>query len=192
MTTEISELLDAAARRAVPVVRGVAEDRFGEPTPCAEYAVRDLLNHLFHVVINFQALAAKKDADFTTTPDYLDGDWRTRFTDEAARLVGAWAAPGADEGVTGTMNLPARTVGSMVLLDLTVHAWDLARATGQEFTPDEGSVRALGALVDEMGPTARRMKVFGDPIDVPEGASSFEALLAATGRDPHWSPTVRA
>ncbi|HEV7932882.1 MAG TPA: TIGR03086 family metal-binding protein [Actinomadura sp.] len=191
MTTKISELLDAAAREAAPVVRGVGDDQLGERTPCADYTVRDLLNHLFHVVINFQALAARKDADFTTTPDYLSGDWRGRFADETARLVEAWAVPGADEGVSGAMNLPARTVGSLALVDLTVHAWDLARATGQDFTADAASVQALGALMDEMGPTARQMKVFGEPFPVPDEASAIDTLLAATGRDPRWSPAHR-
>jgi uncharacterized protein (TIGR03086 family) len=191
MTAKISEMLDAAAREAVPVVRGMGEDQLGKRTPCAEYTVRDLLNHLFHVVIGFQALAAKKDADFTTTPDYFSGDWRGRFADETVRLVEAWAAPGADEGVSGSMNFPARTVGNMVLLDLTVHAWDLARATGQDFTADAASVRALSALIEEMGPTPREMKVFGEPFPVPEGASAFDTLLAATGRDPQWSPAHR-
>ncbi|MEU6083942.1 TIGR03086 family metal-binding protein [Streptomyces sp. NPDC047108] len=191
MTTLISERLDAAARQAVPVVRGVDDGRLGDPTPCAEYTVRDLLNHLFHVVIGFQAIAAREDADFTTTPDYLDGDWRSRFADETARLVTAWGAPGADEGVAGSMNLPARTLGSMALLDLTVHGWDLARATDQEFTPDTESIRTLGTLIEEMGPTARTMKVFGEPVAVREGAEPIEVLLAATGRDPGWSPAVR-
>ncbi|MGP3985085.1 TIGR03086 family metal-binding protein [Streptomyces sp. KR80] len=191
MTTKISELLDAAAARAVPVVRGVRDAQLKDPTPCAEYTVHDLLNHLTHVVIGFQSLAAKKEADFTTTPDYLSGDWRGRFADEAARLAEAWAAPGADEGMTGTRNLPARTVGRMVLLDLTVHAWDLARATGQDFTPDAASMGAVGAFLDDMAPTARRMKVFGEPFPVPEGASAFEALLAATGRDPRWGTAGR-
>ncbi|MEC4017597.1 TIGR03086 family metal-binding protein [Streptomyces sp. H27-D2] len=188
MTTKISELLDAAARGAVPVVRGVRDDRLGEPTPCAEYAVRDLLNHLFHVVIGFQSLAAKQSADFTTTPDYLSGDWRARFEEETTRLVAAWAAPGADEGVSGGMNLPAETVGSMALLDLTVHPWDLARATGQDFAPDLASLRSLEALVERMGPTAREMKVFGEPFPLAVGASDFAALLAAVGRDPQWAP----
>jgi uncharacterized protein (TIGR03086 family) len=191
MTAKISELLDAAAREAVPVARGVGDDQLGERTPCADYTVRDLLNHLLHVVINFQALAAEKVADFTTTPDYLSGDWRSRFADETVRLVDAWTLPGADEGVSGTMNLPARTMGSMVLLDLTVHAWDLARATGQDFTADAASVQALGALMEEMGPTARQMKVFGEPFPVPDRASTFDTLLAATGRDPRWSRARR-
>ncbi|WP_348772298.1 hypothetical protein [Streptomyces sp. SS52] len=60
-----------------------------------------------------------------------DTDWRAAFAREADALVAAWAAPGAEEGTTGQMEMPARTVAHMALLDLTVHAWDLAVATVQ-------------------------------------------------------------
>lgn len=142
------------------------------------------------MVVAFQALAAKKDADFGSTPDRLGeygARWPDRFADETARLVDAWAAPGAEDGLTGAMNLPARTVGAMVLLDLTVHAWDVARATGQPYAPAAGCVSELRALVDRMGPTARTMNVFAAPLPVPPGAGDLEVLLAETGRDPLWT-----
>ncbi|MEU8997017.1 TIGR03086 family metal-binding protein [Streptomyces caniferus] len=186
----ISALLDAAADAALPVLRGVRDDQMGLPTPCAEYDVRALLNHLFHVVVAFQTLAAKKDADFSTTPDRLGeygARWPDRFAQETARLVEAWAAPGAEDGLTGGMNLPARTVGAMVLLDLTVHAWDVARATGLPYTPAPGCVAELRTLVAQMAPTARKMNVFADPLPLAPGASGLDALLAETGRDPQWT-----
>jgi uncharacterized protein (TIGR03086 family) len=185
--TGLPELLDGAARRAHPVVRGVEESTLGAPTPCDEYDVRDLLNHLFHVVVSFQALAAKGTADFTTTPDYLGGDdWRSRFEEETARLVEAWSVPDALEGVSQGMGLPQRTVGEMVLGDLTVHCWDLARATGQDFAPYEPCVPVLNEGLSALAPTARKMKVFGEPFPVGDGATPFEQVLAVTGRDPGW------
>jgi len=180
----ISSLLDGARKQAEPVIRNIADDQLGAPTPCAEYTVKDLVNHLLHVVIEFQELAAKRDADFSTTPDRVGGDWREEFADEAEKLVAAWAAPGAEEGTSGQMGLPATTVGQMALLDLTIHAWDLAHATGQDFTPDPDAVTELFGLVDQMGPTARQMGVFGGEKQVPENATAFQKLLAVTGRDP--------
>ncbi|MCX4818569.1 TIGR03086 family metal-binding protein [Streptomyces sp. NBC_01142] len=189
MTNTISELLDAAAARAVPVVRGITDERLDDPTPCAEYDVRGLANHLLQVVINFQAMAAKKDADFSAEPDYLsEGDWRGRFADETDVLVKAWAAPGAEEGTTGSMGMAARTLGEMVLGDLTVHAWDLARATGQEFTPDPVVVGEVTESFAALAPMARKMGAFGEAVTLPdeETASEFDRLLAMTGRNPHW------
>ncbi|MFE5485128.1 TIGR03086 family metal-binding protein [Streptomyces sp. NPDC056527] len=191
-TQPISELLGTAATQAAPVVRGITDDSFAAPTPCSEYDVRALLNHLFQVVVNFQALAAKQPADFSTTPDCLsEPDWRARFETETAKLVAAWAAPGAEEGTSAGMGLPSRTVGSMALLDLTVHVWDLAQATGRSFEPDPAVVENLWELVERMAPTARKMNVFGEAVEPPEGASSFELLLAATGRNPRdWAPAA--
>ncbi|QES43130.1 TIGR03086 family protein [Streptomyces venezuelae] len=199
----ISELLALAVERAAPVVRALPGDagRLGAPTPCADYDVRALVNHLFHVVVQFQELAAKRASDFSETPDYLaehGADWRERLLGEAERLVVAWGEPGADEGTTGAMDMPAETVGCMVLLDLTVHAWDLARATGQEYAQGdpEGDpvVTRLTAAVEAMAPMARKMGVFGEAVPVDEArASAFERLLASTGRDPYWMPgRVRA
>ncbi|WP_031013705.1 TIGR03086 family metal-binding protein [Streptomyces sp. NRRL F-5727] len=182
-------LLRAAAERAVPLVAATDDSALGASTPCAEYDVRDLLNHLFAVVVQFQALAAKREADFSATPDRLaEPDWRERFAVETGRLVEAWAAPGAEEGTSGAMGLPARTVGSMALLDLTVHAWDLAQATGREFEPDPRVVAGLVDEVEGMAPMARKMNVFGDAVELPAGASLFERLLATTGREPRVRP----
>ncbi|MFI2783499.1 TIGR03086 family metal-binding protein [Streptomyces sp. ALB3] len=180
----ISELLDGAAARAVPVVRGIRDDQLADGTPCSEYDVRALLNHLFLVIENFRALAVRGATDFSRTEDVVTGDWRGRFEDETALLVKAWAEPGAEEGTAGAMGMPARTVGLMVLGDLTVHAWDLARATGQEFEPDPAVVDELEPGLAAMAPQAREMKVFGEPFPVSPGATAFERVLAVTGRDP--------
>ncbi|MFC9246020.1 TIGR03086 family metal-binding protein [Streptomyces sp. NPDC057136] len=188
---KISELLAAARAQALPVVAGIDDERLGDPTPCSEYDVRGLVNHLFQVIVNFQALAAREPTDFGVTPDVVTGDWRGRFAEETARLVKAWDAPGVEDGVTGRMGMPARTVGLMALGDLTVHAWDLARATGQDFEPDEAVVDEVGPGLAALAPKAREGKVFGEPFPVPAGASAFEQALAVTGRDPGWrSPQV--
>ncbi|MFC8292832.1 TIGR03086 family metal-binding protein [Streptomyces sp. NPDC057242] len=181
----IGDLLRTAADDAVPVVGGIADASLGAPTPCAEYDVRALIDHLFSVVVNFQVLAAKGTPDFSGTPGPVaDPGWRELFAAETGKLVEAWSAPGAEEGTTGAMGLPARTVGCMVLLDLTVHAWDLARATGRAFEPDPSVVAGLAGEVEGMAPTARRMGVFGDAVELPGDATAFERLLATTGRDP--------
>ncbi|MFI7410898.1 TIGR03086 family metal-binding protein [Streptomyces sp. NPDC049627] len=188
-TYGIGELLGMARERAVPVVRGVPDEALAAPTPCVEYDVKALVNHLFQVIVQFQKLAVKEASDFGETPDRVaeGSEWRERLVAEADRLVAAWSAPGAEDGRTGGMNMPARLVGSMALLDLTVHVWDLARATGQDYPgADEAVVAELAGAVDELAPTARKMGVFGDAVPVAEGASAFERLLAQTGRDPHW------
>lgn len=186
MDDKISTLLETAADDALPVLRGVRDDQLTLATPCAEYDVQGLLDHLFQVIINFQVLAAKGESDFGATVEPLGDDRRERLNTEIAKLIKAWGAPGAEDGVTGGMKMPARTVGAMALGDLTVHSWDLARATGQPYEPDAAVVRMLNEEFAALAPTARSMNVFGEAFPVGEGAGPFEVLLAVTGRDPGW------
>ncbi|MFJ9179116.1 TIGR03086 family metal-binding protein [Streptomyces sp. NPDC102360] len=179
-------LLAAAVSRAVPVVAGIEDKVLDARTPCADYDVKTLANHLLHVVVEFQKLAVKQDSDFSSPPDYVArAGWRERFAREAEALVEAWSTPGALEGTTGAMNMPARTVGGMALLDLTAHAWDLARATGQSYEADPAVVAELTEVVERLAPTGREMGVFGAAVPVGADADPFARLLAATGRDPY-------
>ncbi|MGC4895522.1 TIGR03086 family metal-binding protein [Micromonospora sp. DT31] len=187
MTTKTSELLAVTAPRTAAVVRGIADDQLGLPTPCADYTVRDLLNHLFDVVVNFQALARREEVDWTRKADRLVGDWRARFATEAARLTEAWSDPAALEGISPGMGLPQETLGWMALIDLTVHGWDLARTTGQELTVDPAVVAAGHEFMDRMGDTGQKMGAFGPPVATDAHPDTVEALLGRTGRDPAWA-----
>ncbi|MEU8126168.1 TIGR03086 family metal-binding protein [Micromonospora sp. NPDC049049] len=195
MSTQTSELLAAAAPRTVDVVRGVSDDQLDLPTPCSDYLVRDLLNHLFQVVVNFQDLAEKRQVEWAEKPDHLGDGWRDRFEAETGRLVAAWSDPSTLEGVSPGMGMPQSVIGGMALLDLTVHGWDLAVATGQPYQPAPEAVAELHALVERLGPTARKMGVFADPPATPtpdpppDLAPNLAHLLTQTGRTPTWPQT---
>ncbi len=191
MATQTSDLLAAAAPRTVAVVRGIADDQLGLPTPCSEYTVRDLMNHLFEVVVNFQRLAAKRPAEWADKPDFLGDGWRDRFETETHRLTDAWADPSSLEGVSSGMGLPQATLGDMVLLDLTVHGWDLAVATGQPYQPAPEAMGVLHGLVDQLGPNARKMGVFAEAVPARADLPDLDRLLAGTGRDPAWAAGTR-
>ena len=79
----------------------------------------------------------------------------------------------------------------MVLLDLTVHGWDLAVATDQPYQPAPEATAELHGLVEQLGPTARKMGVFADPVPVPGTTPlpDLASLLAHTGRNPSWPST---
>ncbi|RAO03725.1 hypothetical protein GAR05_00706 [Micromonospora saelicesensis] len=195
MSTQTSELLAAAAPRTVDVVRGISDDQLDLPTPCEDYLVRDLLNHLFQVVVNFQDLAEKRQVEWAEKPDHLGDGWRDRFEVETGRLIAAWSDPSSVEGMSPRMPMPQSVIGGMALLDLTVHGWDLAVATGQPYHPAPEVVAELHALVEQLGPTARKMGVFADPLPAPTPAPTPDLapdlahLLTQTGRTPTWPQT---
>ncbi|WBB93835.1 TIGR03086 family metal-binding protein [Verrucosispora sp. WMMC514] len=188
MATHTSDLLAAAAPGTVAVLRQITDDQLDLPTPCRDYRVRDLINHLYEVVVNFQTLARRSPVTWADKPDYLTEGWRDRFAAETRRLVEAWSDPASEQGVSPGMGMPQQVVGAMALLDLTVHGWDLAVATGQPYGAAAEVLPALHELAGQLGPTARQMGVFAEAVPVEAGPPDLPRLLGMTGRDPAWSP----
>ncbi|MEV0152871.1 TIGR03086 family metal-binding protein [Micromonospora sp. NPDC050686] len=187
MSTKTSELLTEIAPRTVTVVRGVTDDQLDLSTPCPEYTVRDLLNHLYDVAVNFQSMARREAPDWSRKEDHLTEGWRDRFAVEVDRAIEAWSDPAALEGDSPGMGLPQATVGDMLLVDLTVHGWDLARATGQRMDAPADVVATGHAFMDRMGEMGQRMGAFGAPVPTDAGATDLDRLLGRSGRDPAWT-----
>jgi uncharacterized protein (TIGR03086 family) len=80
-------------------------------------------------------------------------------------------------------------VGGLVLGELVVHGWDLARATGQSVSWPEEVVTRAYAAAQQTAEQGRAMSVYGPAVPVPAQASTMDRLLGLTGRDPQW--TVR-
>jgi uncharacterized protein (TIGR03086 family) len=191
---ELHEKMATAAAAVVAVARNVRPDQLDKPTPCPDWDVRALVNHLVFWSAFRSELAARKqtapaDDPLTERTDFTRGDWAETFASQLDKAVAAWSEPGATEGDTGLAggSMPARLIGSMMIGELVVHGWDLARATGQEIDADPAVVAAVLDMAAEMGPMGRKMGAFGDEVSVPESAPPLDRLLGASGRDPSWS-----
>jgi uncharacterized protein (TIGR03086 family) len=176
------ELIALAAPPTLTVLRGIRPDQLTAPTPCAEYDVRQLIDHLVH----WGPLLARasRHSDGVAQPG---GDPLER---QLELLVTAWSVPEAWQGTTsmgGPQELPARMIGAMATGEIVVHGWDLARATGQRVSWDE---TLLQFLYDEVAKTAelgREMQAYGAEVPVPATAPVLDRMLGLTGRDPHWT-----
>ncbi|GIF42503.1 TIGR03086 family metal-binding protein [Actinoplanes xinjiangensis] len=188
MSTEISDLLERAVPPVTGLVAGVRDEQLPQATPCAAFQVRDLLNHLFQVTRNFRLLAGREQVDWSVTPDAVTGDWRQTFAGDARTMIAAWSDPQVLDGVSPGMGLPQRTLGLMMVVDMVVHGWDLAQATGQPYQVDEALLAAAAEFLDTMGDMGRTMGAFGPEITVAAGTGRLGRLLARTGRDPLWRP----
>lgn len=175
---------DRATAVATAVVDGISDERFGLPTPCSEWTVRGVLNHL--VVGNLIVLAilagrSHPDRD----ADHLGHRPKVTFATSNAQTRAALGAPGVLERtlVTPIGEAPCGVVVVMRACELLVHAWDLATATGQSTDLDpELADHLLAGVTTRLGDRPRRLTPFADPQPVPDDASAADRLAAYLGR----------
>jgi uncharacterized protein (TIGR03086 family) len=196
--------LDPAAREVARLLDGVTEDQLAGPTPCPDYPVAALLDHLMGLSLAFTWAACKTTATEggsgesgpgLATAEHLDPEWRTLLPRRLGELAEAWRDPTAWEGITeaGGVRMPAELMGAVALDELVLHGWDLARATRQPFTCDPASTTAVLAFTSASAQpeqAAGREGLFGPVSDVPEDAPAFDRALGFAGRDPAWTPTL--
>lgn len=179
--------LAAANAAFATVLAGIRPDQLDSPTPCAEFDVRALGAHVLRYGPALEG-AATKGATDPAQPG--DGPWADEVRAQVERCTRAWADPAAWEGVTtmgGPDPLPAPLIGNMVLCEYVVHAWDLARATGQEVELDADLVAAVHAELVRTAPMGRERGAFGPEAPVPHDAPLLDRLLGLAGRDPRWA-----
>ncbi|MCX4820255.1 TIGR03086 family metal-binding protein [Streptomyces sp. NBC_01142] len=187
--------LHPAASAVAQLIDGIGDERLADPTPCPEYAVRELLGHLVGLATAFRD-AARKDLGPTTDTDpgvalpVLGNDWRTVLPQRLDELAEAWRDPGAWEGDTqaGGITFPAAIAGRVALNELVIHGWDLARATGQEYAPGDASLQVSYELLKPSGDDPGQGGMFGPVVAVPENADLLDRVVGLSGRRPGWRP----
>lgn len=187
--------LEPAARQIASLLDGIDELQLDGPTPCPDYAVRELLAHLVGLTTAFRD-AARKDFGPTTdtAPDasvpVLGDDWREALPPLLEELVTAWREPAARQGMTraGSVDLPGEVALLVALDELVIHGWDLARSTGQKYEGDEASLRASLAMLTPSDDSPRPESIFGPPVPVPADAPLVDRAIAMSGRRPDWEP----
>ncbi len=189
------------ARRMALVAGNITDEQLPDPTPCEGVSVGDLLHHVLGLSVAFRD-AARKDLGPTTRIDpgssrpsaaLLPADWRTRLPRLLDELAAAWRDPAAWEGATraGGVALPAVVAGRVALNELVLHGWDLARATGQEYTCDEATLRTSIDFLSQATDEADRAGAFGPVVEVPPDAPLLDRAVGLGGRSPSWAPDRR-
>lgn len=184
-------LLADAATAAASTVRGVSPDQLAAPTPCQQWQVRPLVNHLLQVATAL-TLAGRGEAvpDDVWERDMMSDDWAGRLNEQARQAIEAWSEPSAWEGTVSmsSAEMPASMVATMLASDLVIHSWDLARATGQEVACLDDTAEMARVFVEQMGEQGRGMGIFAEPVPVPQGAPALDRAVGLSGRDPAWKP----
>jgi uncharacterized protein (TIGR03086 family) len=190
--------LEPATRRMADLIRGVPDELLGGPTPCAAYTLGDLIDHVGGTAVAFTGAARKATGELASRPpsgdaSRLGGGWRTRVPDDLAALAEAWRDPAAWTGTTraGGVDMPGEFAGLVVLCELVIHGWDVARASGQPFDGHPDVLEPLHDLLAgwaSRGQEALRDEIFEPVVDVPADAPLLDRLVGLSGRDPAWRP----
>jgi uncharacterized protein (TIGR03086 family) len=185
--------LDPPVRQLRALLLGIDDDDLTAPTPCTEWSVAALLDHIMDFTRAFTQAAQKlSDAPGTSTPaprpsaEHLPPHWRSRLPVQLEELATAWKQPDAWTGSAraGGATMPATATGVAAVHELTMHGWDLARATGQDFAADP---RILEQIIEFLshGPGA-----VGPVVEIEDEVSLLDQALALSGRDPAWRSVV--
>ncbi|MBO0681144.1 TIGR03086 family protein [Mycolicibacterium sp. S2-37] len=161
------------------VVQGIAESDMDKRTPCSEYDIAALTDHLLKSIT---LLGGAAGADL---PERDSSDSVERQIILAARpTLDAWHRRGMDGSVAiGEREMPAKALVGILSLEFLVHGWDYAAAMGVEMpAPDSLSEYVLHLAEDIVTPEGRVVAGFDDPVDIADDAPPLHRLLAFTGR----------
>ncbi|MCW2786446.1 MAG: hypothetical protein JWP74_2963 [Marmoricola sp.] len=174
---DLLDLYGRASSWTLEKATGAATD-LDASTPCEEWDVRTLMNHMLQTQQYFVGAARGEDASppGPNPPDVLGGDPAAAFRDAREETLEVFGADGVVEKTGPSLGIAAS--------DQLLHGWDLARATGQDATMPDGLAEAAYEIVHGAFTDDQRKGVFGPEISVPDSASAQDRYLAYTGRDP--------
>lgn len=184
--------LGAAAQALTELLNGVSDDQLAQRTPCSEYSLGDLIDHVGGLAVGFRLAAAKDPAVSESSgagdASRLGADWRTRIAADLDLLVHAWRQPESWSGMTriAGLELPGEVAGRIALNELVVHGWDVAMASGQPFASEAATLDPCLEFLTMSTARSGGKGPFGTPVPVPEDAPQIDRLIGLSGRNPAW------
>ncbi|WP_270887278.1 TIGR03086 family metal-binding protein [Pedococcus sp. 5OH_020] len=175
----LDELSSADAALAVlqRVLTGVTDADRDKPTPCRDFTVHQLAEHLFGTLAFVGALAGV-EVRRTAQPSL-----ESAVAEVAQQVNEAWAVRGLQGMVTaGETEMPATMAVGILNLEYLLHGWDFARATGQELRVSEEVAQYIHDLGERIIPGARAGGSFGPAVDIADRAPALDRLVALSGR----------
>jgi len=172
---------EAALSALQHVLHPIARDELSKSTPCSEYDVMQLTDHLLNSITLLGGAAGADLPDRNT-----DYSVEQQVICAARPALDAWHRRGLNDTVTiGTNEIPATFAVSILSVEFLVHGWDYATATTHWIDVAESLADyVLGLAHKVITPQGRATVGFDDPVAVPDDASALDRLIAFTGRDP--------
>jgi uncharacterized protein (TIGR03086 family) len=184
----VIELIPRGAAEFGSRVQLVSPASWNDSTPCTEWSVRDLVNHLVGEHLWVPDLLAGKTMQ--EVGDRYDGDvlgddpigaWNSAIQGSLA----AWSEASEDQIVHLSFgDAEAHEYAEQMLSDLVIHAWDLARGAGLDEHLDGILVEHVYGYLEPRAAQWSGFGVFAGPVDVDPGSGLQDLLLGLTGRKP--------
>jgi uncharacterized protein (TIGR03086 family) len=170
---------EAALAAIQPVLRGITPADRSKPTPCADFTAHELAEHLLGSLVQVGGMAGAA----LTVP--ADGSLEDKVSMVAGQAIDAWRAIDLDGTVPGPggKDVPAMFLASILPLELLLHGWDLAQASGQELHVSDEVVAYIHDLT--RGVIAQgRGSSFADEVTPTADADALVRFAAYAGRLP--------
>jgi uncharacterized protein (TIGR03086 family) len=168
------EVLSRGLDQAAGMLADVPEERLGEPTPCPDWTVADLVDHLVLGPAKFAQSVRGEQVDWSAPTPHVGADRADLFRAAADELLAAWREQGTDGAPIGPDWQSA---------EVAVHTYDLATALGRgtgDLDPQPAE-RGLAFMQANLKPEMRG-DAFGAEQPAPEGADAYERIAAFAGR----------
>jgi uncharacterized protein (TIGR03086 family) len=173
------EQLDHLGPLLAGVASNITKDQLDDPTPCANFTVRGIFDHMVGGATMFAAAFRNSEPKTPASSDSFEA-----FGPALGDLVAAMQEPGAlDHSIQAPFGeVPGDTFARFVVLDGLVHGWDLATATGQSYDPPNALVSDVTAFAQGALDPLRDGDTFAAATTPPSDATPIERLVALTGR----------
>ena len=183
------EALTTAAAGFERRLRAVSSDQWELPTPCDEWDVRALVNHVVGANVRYTMLlrgATAAAVDATRSIDHVREDAVAAFLGTTVEMTAAFRQPGALRRAAHhpVGDRSGAELLAMRVLDVAVHTWDLARAVGADDVLDPDVVRFVQANVSDVEPSRKRGSFAAPVEEAASGGSPQDRLLRQLGRRP--------
>ena len=184
--------LEYAIASTAEIIKGMPPGQADAPTPCTEWDVRALLSHVIGTLWLADALFTGQAPRYPMAPGGLPAADLGRDDPAAAyseASAAALAATGAGDALTRTHvtplgEMPGPLLAGFTTLDMAVHGWDLARATGQPADLDGRLAAHVLAFAEQALPPASRGPGIGPAVPVAADAPVTQRLVGFLGRQP--------
>jgi uncharacterized protein (TIGR03086 family) len=180
--------LAAVIDKTTTLLAGVRPEKLALPTPCPDYDVAALTDHMVGWLRMFASRAAGTEYHDDPSAYQCGARPAAEFAAAGAQAVAAFRSGAADRPLRMTSSeLPGSMVLGMMLIEYVGHGWDLAVATGQPVPYAEPEVQAAFEAARGMLMPAYRGpgQTFGDEVEVSADAAAMDRFVAFIGRDPH-------